>query len=153
MHTKMRPIHEDQAGRGCAGCSKGPLSEPVLASSSAKSAGHQRGATGAIPSPRAAKGHVDCSIWTLVDTVVVESASKLTRKKSPKEGSWWKRALFARGLWGVGRGGAEGPHEWYQAGTKELTAFFAFSTQGRCQQLSPAPPRDADPVDHVLDVF
>ena len=45
-----RPIHEDQAGRGCAGCSKGPLSEPVLASSSAKSAGHQRGATGAIPS-------------------------------------------------------------------------------------------------------
>ena len=60
---------------------------------------------------------------------------------------------FARGLWGVGRGGAEGPHEWYQAGAKELTVFFDFSTQGRCQQLSPAPQKDADPVDHVLDVF
>ena len=71
-----------------------------------KSAGHQRGATGAIPSPRAAKGHVDCSILTLVDTVVVESASKLTRKKSPKEGSWWKRAL-SHGGFGESGGAAQ----------------------------------------------
>ena len=84
-----------------------------------KSAGRQRDGTGAIPSPRAAKGHVDCSILTLVDTVVVESASKLTRKKSPT-GLCRKQALFARGLRGIGRGSAEGLRELYQPGTKRI---------------------------------
>ena len=71
-----------------------------------KSAGHQRGATGAIPSPRAAKGHVDCSILTLVDTVVVESASKLTRKKSPRRGRGGN-GHFSHGGFGESGGAAQ----------------------------------------------